>query len=94
MSVKINIPSYFQYFTNNTSLVEVECGSVKDCLWELVKKYPGMKPLLFENNGNIQFQPLNHVLVLKNGIAVQNNEYADNVNDGDELELSYVILGG
>lgn len=94
MSVKVYIPSYFQYFTDNNALVDVKCGSLKDCLWELVEKYPGMKPLLFENSGNMLFQPLNHVMVLKNGTAVQQNEYFDQVNDGDELELSYVILGG
>ena len=94
MGVKINIPSYFQYFTNNTAIVEVECGSVTECLGNLVEKFPGMKKMLFEDNGTIQYQPLNHVMVLKNGIAVQHNEYVDNVNDGDELELSYVILGG
>lgn len=94
MGVTINIPSYFQYFTNNTAKVEVECGSVMECLGNLVEKFPGMKPMLFDGNGTIQYQPLNHVMVLKNGIAVQNDEYADIVNDGDELELSYVILGG
>ena len=94
MSVKINIPSYFQYFTNNNAIVEVECGSIIECLGKLVETNPGMKPLLFKNNGELQFQPLNHVMVLKNGIVVQQNEYFDQVNDGDELELSYVILGG
>lgn len=94
MIVKINIPSYFQYFTNNTDVVKVECGSVIECLGKLIGKYPGMKPLLFDNSGNLQLEPLNYVMVVKNGAIVQPDEYSDKVNDGDELDLIYVILGG
>ena len=94
MSVRINIPSYLQYFTNNAEAVEVESGSVSECLKKLTEKFAGMKLVLFDNKGEIQIQPLNHVAVFKNGVVIQPDEYIDKVNDGDELDLIYVILGG
>ncbi len=94
MSVKINIPSYLQYFTDNSEIVEVESGSVSECLKKLTEKFSGMKLVLFDNKGEIQFQPLNHVAVFKNGVAIEPDEYSDKVDDGDELDLIYVILGG
>ena len=94
MSVKINIPSYLLYFTDNVEVVEVESGSVFECLTKLTEKFEGMKPVLFDNKGEIQIQPLNYIAVFKNRVAIEPDEYFDKVNDGDELDLIYVILGG
>lgn len=94
MSVKINIPSYLQYFTDNAKVVEVESGSVYECLKKLTEKFEGIKLVLFDNKGEIQIQPLNHVAVFKNGVAIEPDEYLNEVDDGDELDLIYVILGG
>ena len=94
MSVKINIPSYFQYFTSNNNVVEVTENTVIECLKELAEKYPGIQKLIFDSKGTLLNQSLNHVAVFINGVAVHPDELSSRVNDGDELELSYVILGG
>ena len=94
MSVKINIPSYFQYFTSNNKVVEVTENSVIGCLRELVKKYPAIQKLLFDSEGEWLIQSLNHIAVFINGVAIHPNELTSKVNDGDEMDLSYVILGG
>ena len=94
MSVKINIPSYFQYFTSNNNVVEVEDNSVIGCLKELVEKYPEMQKLLLDSKGELLYQSLNHVAVLINSVAVHPDEFTSEVKDGDEMDLTYVILGG
>ncbi len=94
MSVKINIPSYFQYFTSNNNVVEVAKNSAIGCLRELVEKYPEIKKLIFDSEGELLYQSLNHIAVFINGVAIHPNELVNQLNDGDELDLSYVILGG
>lgn len=94
MSVKINIPSYFQYFTSDNNVVEVADNSVIGCLRELAEHYPGIKKLIFDSEGELLYQSLNHVAVFVNGIAIHPEELSSKVNDGDEMDLTYVILGG
>ncbi|UCD09356.1 MAG: MoaD/ThiS family protein [Dehalococcoidales bacterium] len=94
MSVKINIPSYFQYFTSNNNVVEVTEDTVIGCLKELAEKYPDIQKLIFDSKGTLLNQSLNHVTVFINGVAVHPDELASRVNDGDEMDLTYVILGG
>ena len=94
MSVKINIPSYFQYFTSNNNTVAVAKNSVIGCLRELVEKYPEIKKLLFDSEGELLYHSLNHIAVFINGNAIRPDEFADQLNDGDEMDLTYVILGG
>ncbi|OGN91154.1 MAG: hypothetical protein A2158_05485 [Chloroflexi bacterium RBG_13_46_14] len=94
MSVKINIPSYFQYFTSNNNVVEVAENSIIGCLRELVEKYPGIKKVLFDTEGELLYEPLNHVLVIINGVAIHPDEFTGEVNDGDEMDLTYMVLGG
>ncbi len=94
MSVKINIPSYLQYFTDNAEVVEVNGSSVKECLSILSKRFPELKKLLFSSDDELSNNPLNYVEIFLNGKSVMHDEITEKVKDGDELELTYVVLGG
>jgi molybdopterin converting factor small subunit len=94
MTVKINIPPNFQYFTDNAETVEVNGRSVIECLQILVERFPGLETILFDESDVFRDDPLNFVAIFLNGIHVRPEELSSQVNDGDELELVYVILGG
>jgi molybdopterin converting factor small subunit len=94
LSVKINIPSYFQYFTSGNNVVEVDGDSIIGCLKELAEKYPEIGKLLFNSEGELFNHTLNQVAVFINGVAIHPDEMTSEVNDGDVVDLTYVILGG
>ncbi len=90
MSVKIDIPSYLQPFTNNMEVVEVNGSTVSGCLSHLVKRFPGIEKMLFAKNGKLH----GYVGIYINGEDAYPEELTKPVKDGDELDILYIIGGG
>ena len=90
MSIKINIPSYMQSFTNNMEVVEVNGSTVGKCLSHLVKQFPGMKKQLFSKNGDL----FENIIISINGTSAYPEQMAKPVKDGDELNILLIIGGG
>ncbi len=90
MSIKIDIPSYLQPFTNNMEVVEANGSTVGECLNHLVKQFPGMEKMLLAKNGKL----FNYVNIYVNGEDAYPDELAKAVKDGDELHILYIIGGG
>ncbi len=90
MSIKINIPSYLQTFTNNTEVVEVSGSTVGECLNRLVKRFPDIQKTLFDKNGELN----GDLGIYVNREDAYPEELAKPVKDGDELHIPYIIVGG
>ena len=90
MGINIDIPSYLQSFTNGAELVEVNGGTVGECLQELVDKFPGIKKTLLTENGDLH----GYVALFINETDAYPDELTKPVNDGDHLHIIYVIGGG
>ncbi len=90
MSIKINIPSYMQSFTNNMRVVEVNGSTVGGCLGHLVKQFPSMKKQLFSKNGNL----FENIIISVNGESAYPEQLVKPVKDGDELNILFIIGGG
>lgn len=90
MSIKIHIPSYMQHFTNNLPEFEAQGSTVGDCLNYLVKQFPAMKKLLFDQNGNL----LPEFSIYVNSEDAYPQLLAKAVKDGDELHIPSLIAGG
>jgi len=90
MSIKIEIPSYLQPYTNNMEVVEVNGSTVGGCLNHLVKQFPGIEKMLFAKNGKL----FGYVTIYINGEDAYPEELAKPVKDGDELDILYIIGGG
>jgi len=90
MSIKINIPSYMQSFTNNMEAVEVNGSTVGKCLSHLVKQFPGMKKQLFSKNGDL----FENIIISINGASAYPEQLAKPVKEGDELNILVIIGGG
>lgn len=90
MSIKINIASYLQPYTNNLEVVEVNGSTVGECLNHLVKHFPSIKEMLFDKNGKL----FGYAGIYINGEDAHPEELAKPVKDRDELYILYIIGGG
>ncbi len=90
MSVKIDIPSYFQPFAGNMEVIEVNGNTVGQCLDHLVEQFPDIEKKLFAKNGNL----LGYVSIYVNGEDAYPEDLAKTVKDGDEVYILYTIGGG
>ncbi len=90
MSIKVNVPSYLKSYANDAEVVEVNGGTVSECLGHLVEQYPSMKKMLFTKEGKL----LDYVSIYVDGEFAYGDELAKPVKDGDELHILYIIGGG
>jgi len=90
MSVRINLPSILHSFTNNQAVVEVNGSTVGECLNELVRQFPRLKPMMFNKQGKL----LNSIDIYVNQESSYPEELAKPVKDRDELHITLMIAGG
>ncbi|MBW1766682.1 MAG: MoaD/ThiS family protein [Deltaproteobacteria bacterium] len=90
MSKKVNIHRTFRQYTDDRGIVEVEGDNVGACLDDLIGQFPGMKELLFDNDGKLK----NVIEVYVNGETAYPDELARQVRDGDEIHLLVMLAGG
>ncbi len=90
MSIKVDIASYLQPYTNNVEMVEVNGSNVGECLDHLIKQFPDIEKMLFAKNGKLH----SYVGIYVNGEDTYPEELAKPVADGDKLYVLYTIGGG
>ena len=90
MSIKIDVPAPMQPLTDNLTTVEVNGGTVGECLSNLVKQFPIIAEMLFTTDGRL----LGYIGVYVNQELTQSDELAKPVRDGDEIYLPYITTGG
>lgn len=90
MSVRINLHPNLYSFTSNQAVVEVKGNTVGECLNQLVKQFPKLKPMLLDKEGRL----LNYIEVYVNQESAYPDELAKPVRDGDELHVTPIIAGG
>lgn len=90
MSIRVNIHPYLYHLTNNQEVVEVDGTTVGECLKDLIKQFPDIKQVLFDQNGKF----INYVNIYINMEDAFPDELAKSVKDGDELHILPIIMGG
>jgi molybdopterin converting factor small subunit len=88
MLQKIKIAQILQQYTDDKEFVEVEGSSVRECLNDLIKKYPETKNYIFDVNNS----PL--VIVLNNGEIVLPRQMDDKLSANQSISLVPVVAGG
>jgi len=92
MGIKINIPSFFQRYTDELDTVEVNGATIGECISSLIKRFPEMERMLF-------YEPND----LDDGVAICLNREVltawdaplkRQVVDGDEISLLVMAAGG
>jgi len=90
VSVKININPSLYHLTNNQATVEVNGGTVGQCLDRLIKQFPSLEKALFDKKGKL----LSYIDIYVNKESAYPEELAKPVKDGDELYIIIALAGG
>lgn len=87
--VVIFIPFHLRAYTSGASEVEAEGTNVRECLVDLVSRFPGLSGRLLSADGSIR----NFVIYINRREACR-GELNKPVHHGDELYILPVIGGG
>lgn len=90
MSIKISIHRTYRQFTNGLEMIEVRGAKVGECLENLVKKYPDLKPRIFTHQGALP----NVVEIFLNDESAYPDELNKPVKDGDTIYITLNLSGG
>jgi molybdopterin converting factor small subunit len=90
MSVEVEISSVFRQYMDNQKTVTVECSNVGECLRELSRRYPQTKGMFMNEEGEL----LNRFEIYINGESIYPTGIATPLEDGDKVNLVYIIHGG
>jgi len=90
MGIKIKLPSSILRFTGDQSVVEVQGNNVGECLNHLQARFPDLKTMLFNDNGELR--ALFDVYVNNTNTYPEGLGY--DLKDGDEILLITIIGGG
>ena len=91
MAVKVLIPSNLRTITADESQVQLEGGTVDECLVALNTRYPGIGERLRDEGGEIR----RFVNIYVNGEDVRFTDgLATALKDGDEISIVPAVAGG
>jgi molybdopterin synthase sulfur carrier subunit len=91
MAVNVRIPEVLRKLTNNSELVAVEAGTVKEMLDALEKQHPGIKERICDEQGNVR--RFVNVFVNEEDIRFQEN-LDTKLSAGTEISILPAIAGG
>ena len=90
MSVTMNLHPRLQHLTNGQAVVKVKGNTVGQCLDNLVRQFPKIKPWLFYKKDRLR----NYVDIYINQKSAYPEELSKAVRDGDELNIMFLVIGG
>jgi sulfur-carrier protein len=88
MSVKMRLSQTYLEHTGNREIVDVEGTTVRQCIDDLVRQYPGLGPLLFDSEYALG------VLIIYGGDVITASSLNRPVSDNEEIKLVPMIYGG
>ncbi len=93
MGVKIYLHEYMRTATGNKDVVEVDGNNIRECITDLVRRFPGLKREFFNKYGRLSNRILIDVNVLRDFRETAENPYPEDkpVLDGDELYIGVAI---
>lgn len=93
MGIKVRVHPYLQPFTGNRELVESTGSDVGECLDNLEAQFPGIKEQLGKTRHR-KFELFNYIEIYVNEHSAYPDELTKPLNDGDEVSLVVMMLGG
>jgi molybdopterin converting factor small subunit len=88
LGTKVKLDSLLQEFAGNNDKVEVNGTTIRQCLDDLIKKFPRMKSRLFDKDGLVI------PMVILNDESVSLEKLNQPVTENDELWLFNTFEGG
>ena len=88
MGIKFKLPKLLQEKTDGAVLIEVQGGSVQECITDLIRRYPGLKGMILDGEDRIL---LKWMVYIKNQSTVASNELSYQVKDGDIINIRFNV---
>jgi molybdopterin synthase sulfur carrier subunit len=85
LKVKIDVQYFLLHLTDDHDVIEVEGNTVRECLEQLVVRYPKVKKWLFREDGELA----NFVDIFVNLESTFPNQLSDTVKEGDVI---YIVM--
>jgi hypothetical protein len=90
MSVTIHLHKTHRQFAEGLASVDTTGRTVGECLADLVTRYPGLKPQVFDRDGNL----LKTIEIYLNMTSAYPDEIAKQTQDGDQIHITLMLAGG
>ena len=90
MGVKIHLHNRHRSFADGSETVEVNGGTVGECLNSLVKRYPGLHQELFDGKGKLK----NTIEIYLNMESAYPDELLKPTREGDQIHVTVLLAGG
>jgi molybdopterin converting factor small subunit len=90
MSVKIEVPLFVRHLTGDTTEIQVNGRTVRECLDLFVEQFPATKRLIFDSQNKL----LGYITLYINGANAFPEEMDRPVKSGDLISMLYIIIGG
>jgi molybdopterin converting factor small subunit len=91
MSIKFKIPKLLQGKTDGAVLIEIQGGSVQECIADLIRRYPGLEGMILDGEDRLL---LKWMVYINHQIAAGSRELSYHVKDGDTITLLPMVAGG
>lgn len=85
MKVKIDVQYFLMHLTEDQMVIDVDGNTIKECLEQLIARYPKVKKWLFREDGELA----NFVDIFVNLDSVFPNQLSDPVKDDDVI---YIVM--
>jgi hypothetical protein len=90
VSVDVEISPIFGLYTDGILNMKVEGKTVRECLHDLGRQFPTLKPMLLDQEGNL----MHSYDYFINGQNVYPRDMSRPLYPGDKLNVVYIIHGG
>ena len=88
--MRLVVSGNLRRFTEFESEIELDASSVETALSQLVERFPGMRPVIFDGQGQLRAVHRLHV----NGEVLDKGDTARALAPDDELGILTAIAGG
>jgi sulfur-carrier protein len=90
VSNTINLAAYLRSYADDKESVTVKGKTIQECLNDLIKKYPKLKKMLFDQDEQLH----NHVSIFAANEIVYADQLDKPIKDGETIHILYIIGGG
>jgi molybdopterin converting factor small subunit len=90
MSITLHLHKTHRQYTDGVETLEMEGGTIGECLNGLAERFPGMQEALFDGKDKLK----NQIEIYLNMESAYPDELKRKVTDGDDIYITVMLAGG